>query len=66
MDGLSAAVGAAEGDEDGDEVVVDPAAAKADGGGGGGGGPLVELCWSCIDRKYLVAACLSCSRSSAV
>ena len=65
MDGLRAAAGAAEGDEDGDEVVVDPAAAKADGGGGGGG-PLVELCWSCIDRKYLVAACLSCSRSSAV
>ena len=63
MDGLRAAVVAAEGDEDGDEVVVDPAAAKADGGGGG---PLVELCWSCIDRKYLVAACLSCSRSSAV
>ena len=32
------------------------------GGGGGGGGRDP----SCIDRKYLVAACLSCSLSSAV
>ena len=32
------------------------------GGGGGGGGSEPN----CIDRKYLVAACLSCSRSSAV
>ena len=32
------------------------------GGGGGGGGNEP----SCIDRKYLVAACLSCSLSSAV
>lgn len=34
------------------------------GGGGGGGGGGKEP--SCIERKYLVAACLSCSLSSAV
>ena len=32
------------------------------GGGGGGGGKDPN----CIDKKYFVAACLSCSRSSAV
>ena len=34
----------------------------AAGGGGGGGGKEP----SCIDKKYFVAACLSCSLSSAV
>ena len=31
-----------------------------------GGGLELRFPCSCIDRKYLVAACLSCSRSSAV
>ena len=31
-----------------------------------GGGLELKFPWSCIDKKYLVAACLSCSRSSAV
>ena len=31
-----------------------------------GGGLELKFPWSCIERKYFVAACLSCSRSSAV
>ena len=31
-----------------------------------GGGLELKFPWSCMERKYFVAACLSCSRSSAV
>ena len=39
-----------------------PSGGMGGGGGGGGGGSDP----SCMDRKYLVAACRSCSLSSAV
>ena len=55
----------------GDSSRLPPAAAAAAAAAGGRGGAGEELVGdprdpSCIDRKYLVAACLSCSRSSAV